>query len=184
MINTLKDLQEQLDIKLTTIILKIKSQCQLDPISFSGGVSGCLIKTGIHLAATGGCPNHVLREEINIAIKKAYKKMILAYPINKTIVLGIPEAFELMIEPDIGIELDRVTSNTPAPGMFIIKDSVLFYEHDTFNVGPVPSKKRKLSLNKNHLKKLHIEYNGWIPRGYLGGMTFPFNYIFIGEASD
>jgi hypothetical protein len=67
----MKPLQEELDIRFTEVIEELKKFFG-DSLEFRGGVAGFLIKTGIYLAAIGGCPNEILRKQINEIVKEAY----------------------------------------------------------------------------------------------------------------
>ena len=67
------ELHDLLDSRMAKVILDTKEEAgDMDAVRFSGTVSGFLIKTGIHLAAVGGCPNDVLRTQVSVIIKDAY----------------------------------------------------------------------------------------------------------------
>ncbi|VVB55163.1 Uncharacterised protein [uncultured archaeon] len=69
----IKELNDLLDIKVAAAITECKEAYgEGDSITFKGSVAGFLIKTGIYLAAEGGCPNKILRNQLNEAIKEAY----------------------------------------------------------------------------------------------------------------
>jgi len=69
----LSELHNELDIRFSEIIEHIRKTTRLSHVVFSGAVSGFLIKTGIYLAANGGCPDTVLLIQLNKVVKEAYK---------------------------------------------------------------------------------------------------------------
>lgn len=103
------------------------------------------------------------------------------YPLTKNFILGSEkQSFELIIQPDLPILVGKVRCRVPASGMFIIKDSPYFYEHDPYMVNHLPIKHRKLIVSFQQPIHLEITHTGFIPRGYMYGMEYLFQYSFIG----
>lgn len=70
-----KEIEEYLDIHMTEIISNLKAKAEgTDPLTLSGTITGFLMKTGLKLAAHGGCPRHVMEKAMADSIREAYKK--------------------------------------------------------------------------------------------------------------
>jgi hypothetical protein len=69
---TVDELQEYLDIELSRVVDAAKARAGLDAVTFSGTVSGFLIKTGLALAVHGGAPRNVVENAMSASIADAY----------------------------------------------------------------------------------------------------------------
>ncbi len=106
------------------------------------------------------------------------------YPIIMPLCLGCSQIFEVDIAPDIPLSVTGIDCNIPAPGMVIIGESPIFYEHDPWNMGlmsGLPIKHQELTIRKKWVKQLHVKYSGHIPTGYVAGREFPLQYRFRGK---
>lgn len=102
------------------------------------------------------------------------------YPLIQKVILGSPSKHELIIEPDIQIDVNRVFCTVPTSSMFIVEDSAYFLKHDPFGMTALPIKTRKFVLDKNQFKRLNLTYTGYCPPGYCCGWDYLFQYNFVG----
>ena len=71
---TPKEIEEYLDIHLFKVITNLKQEAEgTNPTDLAGAITGFLLNSGVALAASGGCPKHVLEAAMVEAIRKAYK---------------------------------------------------------------------------------------------------------------
>jgi len=70
---TTKELNDLLDERIAAVVEDLRKTANMTPVEFNGTVAGFLIKTGIHIAAANGCPNAILRNQVNATIKEAYR---------------------------------------------------------------------------------------------------------------
>lgn len=115
---------------------------------------------------------------------------LYVYPVIANFILGYQSKIEVPIIPDVAIRVQRYRSNTPEPGMFIVHETDFLYQHDPFlpNVSlpieayGIPVKRKGAHISKTRGDVFIVEHTGFIPKGYLGGMSFMFTYHFIGKA--
>jgi len=74
---TQKEIEEYLDINMSAVVDGLKAKAKADgtdPLTLSGAITGFLMKTGLALAASGGCPKHVMKKAMEASIEEAYRK--------------------------------------------------------------------------------------------------------------
>lgn len=69
---TSNELCDELDKELEPILNRLREKAHMDNVSFSGAVTGFLLKTGINLAVKGGCPRKVLTKSLLNIIQEGY----------------------------------------------------------------------------------------------------------------
>ena len=69
---TQAELQEQLDIRMTKVIEELRKEAGMESVTFSGGVTGFMLKTGIAIAIRDGCPRRVLLKTTTGLIENGY----------------------------------------------------------------------------------------------------------------
>jgi len=115
---------------------------------------------------------------------------IYVYPVIANFILGHQSRIEVPIIPDVSIRLERYRSNAPEPGMFVVHETSLLYQHDPYlpqvplpiEAYGIPTKKKNCHITKTSGDVFIVEHTGFIPKGYLGGMNFMFTYHFMGRA--
>ena len=74
------ELQDYLDIRVTTVINDAKRLAGMHPIEFAGTVTGFLMKTALLIARSHGAPRDVIEEETQVAIRECYESGIPPTP--------------------------------------------------------------------------------------------------------
>ena len=67
------ELQEELDKRMSLVIEQLRREANMGSVSFSGGVTGFLLKTAVALAVEGGCPKKVLLKSMQDIIQESYE---------------------------------------------------------------------------------------------------------------
>ena len=70
------ELQEYLDIHVTTVIDDAKRLAGMHPIEFAGTVTGFLMKTALLIARNNGAHRDVIEEGTQVAIRECYESAL------------------------------------------------------------------------------------------------------------
>lgn len=66
------DLQEHLDIELAQVVEDARRRASMESVTFSGTVSGFLLRTGLALAAKHGAPRSVVEVQLSHMIQETW----------------------------------------------------------------------------------------------------------------